>query len=325
MALFDAIHSVDRPSLAEALAKEIARQGRAPLLFVEVNTGGEPQKAGVLPEEADAFLKACRETYGLTIAGLMCIPPADEPPAPHFALTAKIARAQWTESAFHGDERGFRRRDRIRRDPCAGRHRDFRRARLNSQLRHRISILVLGPSARQQPPQLSRPQRHAARRRAQIRPRHVHEHGAAAAGDARAGVVVDLDDEVVEPVVAPQPVAWFIGRAAERPVVAAVARVLAPGVVRRDPADRQQGARPRPAVGPPPQPQRAETARAGSRRRLRACWRGCRRGRARPGSPAARPSARRGCGRPAGCAPDHERKRAALSCIGVHPVALSPV
>ena len=92
VALFDAIHTVDRPSLAEALAKEIARQGRQPTLFVEVNTGAEPQKAGVLPEATDAFLKACRETYGLPIAGLMCIPPADEPPAPHFALTAKVAR-----------------------------------------------------------------------------------------------------------------------------------------------------------------------------------------------------------------------------------------
>jgi pyridoxal phosphate enzyme (YggS family) len=92
VALFDAIHSVDRPSLAEALAKEIAKQGRQPLLFAEINTGSEPQKAGVQPQDADAFLGACRETYGLAIAGLMCIPPADEPPAPHFALTAKIAR-----------------------------------------------------------------------------------------------------------------------------------------------------------------------------------------------------------------------------------------
>src|SRR3982074_3050275 len=91
VALFDAIHSVDRPSLAEALAKEFAKQGRRPTLFVEVNTGAEPQKAGVLPEDTDAFLKTCREGYGLDIAGLMCIPPADEPPAPHFALTAKIA------------------------------------------------------------------------------------------------------------------------------------------------------------------------------------------------------------------------------------------
>ncbi len=92
VALFDAIHSLDRPSLAEALAKEIARQGRTPLIFVEINTGGEPQKSGVLPEQADDFLKDCRDKYGLRVAGLMCLPPAGEPPAPHFALTAKIAR-----------------------------------------------------------------------------------------------------------------------------------------------------------------------------------------------------------------------------------------
>ncbi len=91
VALFDAIHSVDRESIAQALAKEIARQGRHPALFVEVNTGAEPQKAGVMPQDADAFLAACRETHGLTIAGLMCIPPFEEAPAPHFALTAKIA------------------------------------------------------------------------------------------------------------------------------------------------------------------------------------------------------------------------------------------
>lgn len=91
VALFDAIHSVDRPSICEALAKEIGKQGRAPQLFVEINTGGEPQKAGILPEDADGFLRDCREIYGLTISGLMCIPPFDEAPAPHFALTAKIA------------------------------------------------------------------------------------------------------------------------------------------------------------------------------------------------------------------------------------------
>ena len=91
VALFDAIHSVDRASLCAALAKEIARQGRAPLLFAEINTGAEPQKAGILPDAADGFLRECRDTYGLAIAGLMCIPPLDEAPAPHFALTAKIA------------------------------------------------------------------------------------------------------------------------------------------------------------------------------------------------------------------------------------------
>jgi hypothetical protein len=89
--LFDAIHSLDRPSLAEALAKEIGRQGRRPVLFVEVNTGAEPQKAGVLPQDVDAFLLRCRASWGLSVEGLMCIPPAEEAPAPHFALTAKIA------------------------------------------------------------------------------------------------------------------------------------------------------------------------------------------------------------------------------------------
>src|SRR5208282_6758752 len=92
VALFDAIHSVDRASLAEALAREIGKQGRRPLLFAEINSGAEAQKSGVLPEEADTFLVACRERYGLTISGLMCIPPHDEAPAPHFALTAQIAR-----------------------------------------------------------------------------------------------------------------------------------------------------------------------------------------------------------------------------------------
>ena len=90
--LFDAIHSLDREKLAAALAKEIAAQGRRPLLFVEINPGAEPQKAGVLPQDADGFVALCRDRYGLDVAGLMCIPPADEPPAPHFALTAQIAK-----------------------------------------------------------------------------------------------------------------------------------------------------------------------------------------------------------------------------------------
>lgn len=91
VALFDAIHSLDRESLAKELAREIERAGKAPQLIVQVNTGAEPQKGGVLPEDADAFLALCRSRYGLTIAGLMCIPPADEPPSPHFGLLAKIA------------------------------------------------------------------------------------------------------------------------------------------------------------------------------------------------------------------------------------------
>jgi pyridoxal phosphate enzyme (YggS family) len=91
VALFDAIHSVDRPSLCEALAKEFRSQTRRPQLFVQLNTGEEPQKAGVAPADADSFIANCREKYGLDILGLMCIPPIDDAPAPHFALTAKIA------------------------------------------------------------------------------------------------------------------------------------------------------------------------------------------------------------------------------------------
>jgi PLP dependent protein len=91
VALFDAIHSIDRPSICEALAREFASQERRPQLFVQLNTGEEPQKAGVAPSEADSFIASCREKYQLPISGLMCIPPLNDPPAPHFALTAKIA------------------------------------------------------------------------------------------------------------------------------------------------------------------------------------------------------------------------------------------
>ena len=88
---FDVIETVDRPKIAEALAKAMDRVGRRPKLFVQVNTGAEPQKAGILPETADAFLKTCRGTYGLAIAGLMCIPPIDDQASPHFALLKVIA------------------------------------------------------------------------------------------------------------------------------------------------------------------------------------------------------------------------------------------
>jgi pyridoxal phosphate enzyme (YggS family) len=89
---FDAIETLDRPRLADVLAAEIQRAGRAPRLYVQVNTGEEPQKAGVAPAEADAFIAVCRRDHGLAIEGLMCIPPAFEPCGPHFALLAQIAR-----------------------------------------------------------------------------------------------------------------------------------------------------------------------------------------------------------------------------------------
>ncbi|MDP3746035.1 MAG: YggS family pyridoxal phosphate-dependent enzyme [Phenylobacterium sp.] len=91
VAFFDVIESLDREKLAAALAAEVQKQGRSPRLYVQVNTGEEPQKAGVVPGEADAFIAAVRRTHGLEVEGLMCIPPAEEPPGPHFALLAKIA------------------------------------------------------------------------------------------------------------------------------------------------------------------------------------------------------------------------------------------
>jgi pyridoxal phosphate enzyme (YggS family) len=91
VALFDTIESVDRERLAASLAKEMARAGKGPDCFIQVNTGEEPQKAGVLPAELDAFVAACRDGHKLPVVGLMCIPPVDEEPALHFALLAKMA------------------------------------------------------------------------------------------------------------------------------------------------------------------------------------------------------------------------------------------
>ena len=91
VALFDVIHTVDRPKLARRLAAEMERQGRRLPCFVQVNTGKEAQKGGVLPEEATALVAACREEFGLDIAGLMCLPPLEDEPTPHFAFLAKLA------------------------------------------------------------------------------------------------------------------------------------------------------------------------------------------------------------------------------------------
>jgi len=91
--LFDAIHSIDRPKIARAIADEMTKQGRQLQLFVQVNTGEEPQKAGVLPGELSGLLAHCRDELGLKIQGLMCIPPVDEEPAIHFAFLAKLAAA----------------------------------------------------------------------------------------------------------------------------------------------------------------------------------------------------------------------------------------
>jgi PLP dependent protein len=92
VALFDCIHTIDRPKIAEAIASEMVKQSRQLKLFVQVNTGEEPQKAGIIPRETTAFVTMCRDHLNITLAGLMCIPPVDEEPAVHFAFLAKLAR-----------------------------------------------------------------------------------------------------------------------------------------------------------------------------------------------------------------------------------------
>jgi pyridoxal phosphate enzyme (YggS family) len=109
VALFDVIESLDRPKLARALAEEMAHSGKRPRLLVQVNTGEEPQKAGVLPGDADAFIALCRDRFGLAIDGLMCIPPFDEEPAVHFALLAKIAERLGLKELSMGMSGDFRR------------------------------------------------------------------------------------------------------------------------------------------------------------------------------------------------------------------------
>ena len=107
VALFGAIHTIDRDRIAAAVADEMAKQGRRLRLLVQVNTGAEPQKAGVLPEEVDAFVERCCTVHGLAIDGLMCIPPADEVAAPHFALLAKIAKRLGLQSLSMGMSADF--------------------------------------------------------------------------------------------------------------------------------------------------------------------------------------------------------------------------
>lgn len=102
VALFDVIETVDREKIAAELGKEIAKQGKAPKLYVQVNTGLEEQKAGIDPREAVAFVNRCREVHGLKIEGLMCIPPVEENPGPHFALLEKLAREAGVEKLSMG-------------------------------------------------------------------------------------------------------------------------------------------------------------------------------------------------------------------------------
>jgi pyridoxal phosphate enzyme (YggS family) len=107
IALFDVIETVDRPSIAEALSKEFTKTERRPKLYVQINTGEEAQKAGVLPAAADGFLKRCHDEWHLTIEGLMCIPPVDEPPSPHFALLRKIAERHGIKTLSMGMSADF--------------------------------------------------------------------------------------------------------------------------------------------------------------------------------------------------------------------------
>ena len=129
VALFDAIHSVDRAEPVRG-AGEGDREGRTAGRSCSSRStpAREAQKAGVLPQDADAFLARCRDAYGLAIGGLMCIPPADEAPAPHFALTAKIAARNGLQAVVDGHERGLSGRDRDGRDAYPRRQRDLRRA-----------------------------------------------------------------------------------------------------------------------------------------------------------------------------------------------------
>ena len=102
VALFDVIETVDRDKIAAELARETARQGKAPRLYVQVNIGSEPQKAGIAPKEAVAFVARCRDAHGLEIEGLMCIPPQEENPGPYFALLEKLAREAGVEKLSMG-------------------------------------------------------------------------------------------------------------------------------------------------------------------------------------------------------------------------------
>jgi len=105
--LFDVIETVDRPKIARAIGTEMKRQGRDVQLFVQVNTGAEPQKAGVMPEDTDRFVELCRNEIGLKIAGLMCIPPFDEEPSLHFALLSKLAERNQLEMLSMGMSSDF--------------------------------------------------------------------------------------------------------------------------------------------------------------------------------------------------------------------------
>ncbi len=107
VALFDVIQTVDRPKIAHALAKEIKQQGRSVRLFIQVNVGQEPQKAGIAPKELGEFVKLCRDTCGLDIVGLMCIPPVEAEPSPFFVLLNQLAKAHHIDQLSMGMSADF--------------------------------------------------------------------------------------------------------------------------------------------------------------------------------------------------------------------------
>ena len=108
VAVADAIHAIDRPKLAAALAREMDRQGKRPDCFIQVNTGAEPQKAGVLPDGLDALLAQCRDDLTLPVIGLMCIPPATNDPAPHFTLLRELAARHGLDKLSMGMSADYR-------------------------------------------------------------------------------------------------------------------------------------------------------------------------------------------------------------------------
>ena len=148
----DVIETLDRPRLADALADAAQREGRMPTLLVEVNTGDEPQKSGVARAEADAFIAACRARFGASLTGLMCVPPLGADPAPHFAWLAACAARHGLERAVDGHVGRFRDGDRPRRDACAHRHRNLRRAPAAGTLSAPPSCLQCSMARRMQPP-----------------------------------------------------------------------------------------------------------------------------------------------------------------------------
>jgi pyridoxal phosphate enzyme (YggS family) len=247
VALFDAIHSVDRPSICEALSKEMKAQQRTPQLFVQLNTGEEPQKAGIAPGEADDFLARCRDTYGLTISGLMCIPPVNDAPAPHFALTAKIAARNGLTQLSMGMSADFAiaiqfGATHVRVGSAIFgtyaslmvRRRHLAPSRTMGRLAPKgVTSFGMRPRARgladhdlrlrsdpgQQPQHGWLGHGDAARGRREFWSGQMQEHRAASSGDPRPGVLVDLDDEVVEMILAGQPVAVISMIEPDRPIV----------------------------------------------------------------------------------------------------------